>query len=254
ARTKSQLEEVATRAHRLETDVLVIDADVSQAEDVATIADLTLQSYGSIDVLVNAAAIHGPVAHLWESDAENWIAAMHVNLVGTFLCCRAVIPHMIAKKKGKIINFSGGGATSPSPFLSAYGVSKAAVVRLTETLALELQGHHVEVNAIAPGMVDTQIHDDVLAAPGITPELVEPIRRLRENGKGGVPKEVPARLALFLACSRSDGLSGKLIAAPHDDWQAWDKQRIQELMSDAWLTMRRIDEFTLKTLLSKPLV
>ena len=248
ARTKSELERVAKNVERLGSQAMVAAGDVSKPKEVDQIISAAIERYERVDVLVNAAAIHGPIGRLWEVDSEQWIDAVRVNLVGTFLCCRGVIPHMIAGGGGKIINFSGGGATSPSPRLSAYGVSKAAVVRLTETLAAELRDSNVQVNAIAPGMVDTRIHDDVLAAGERAGEHLQEVLRLRQNG-GAVPVELPAELAVFLASRKSDGLSGKLIAAPHDDWRDWNDQRIAELASMPWLTLRRMDEFTLKPFL-----
>jgi NAD(P)-dependent dehydrogenase (short-subunit alcohol dehydrogenase family) len=250
ARTESDVSRVSNEIKNSGGHATPIVGDVSNPNDVARIMHTAIEQYGAIDILVNAAAIHGPIRRLWEADIDSWIMAMQVNLIGTFLCCHAAIPCMISNSAGKIINFSGGGATSPSPYLSAYGVSKAAIVRLTETLAVELADQNIQVNAIAPGMVDTQIHDDILALGNAIPEIAAPIRRLRESGQGGVPKELPAQLAVFLASSASDGLSGKLIAAPHDDWRTWDRTRIADLMSKPWLTLRRVDSHTLKPLLN----
>jgi NAD(P)-dependent dehydrogenase (short-subunit alcohol dehydrogenase family) len=249
ARTTSELENVAAQVKHLGSEGLVASADVSSLHDVDQIVPMALDRYGRVDILVNAAAVHGPIARLWEAETEDWIKAVQINLLGTFFACRQVIPHMIGKGAGKIINFSGGGATSPSPRLSAYGASKAAIVRLTETLAAELAEFNIQVNALAPGLVDTKIHDDILAAGPDAGHLVQDVRRLRENGTGAVPVELAAELAVFLASSRSDGLTGKLIAAPYDGWQEWNQQRIAELMNTPWFTLRRMDDFTLRPLL-----
>jgi len=249
ARTRSELERVAGEVEQLGAEAMVAAADVSKPAEVEQIVGATMNQCGRIDVLVNAAAIHGPIGRLWEVDTERWIDTLRVNLLGTFFCCRAVIPYLIARGGGKIINFSGGGATSPSPRLSAYGVSKAAIVRLTETLAAELKEFNIQVNAIAPGMVDTHIHDDVLEAGERAGEHLQEILWLRERG-GDVPAALPAELAVFLASRKSDDLSGKLIAAPHDDWQHWDDQRIAELARIPWFTLRRMDAFTLEPFLT----
>jgi len=248
SRTESELEEVACKIERIGATVMISQGDVSDPADVDRTVRLTVQRYGTVDLLVNAAAIHGPLGPSWEAEPEAWITALRVNLGGTFLYSRAVLPHMIAKRRGKIINFSGGGATSASPYMSAYGVSKAAVVRLTETIAEEVRSFNIQVNAIAPGMVDTRIHDDVLGASMIVPETKEAVRKLKNGGIGGTPIELPAALALFLASSKADRLSGKLISAPHDDWRSWNEQRIADLMGGSWLALRRIDHFTLKQL------
>jgi 3-oxoacyl-[acyl-carrier protein] reductase len=133
--------------------------------------------------------------------------------------------------------------------LTAYGASKTAVVRLTETLAEEVKPLNIQVNVIAPGMVDTRLQDHLLAAGSLAGELAGRIRKLRQTGEGGVPPERAAALALFLASAAADGLTGKLISAPYDGWESWDAARIAELMAAPWLTLRRIDSFTLKPLM-----
>ncbi len=251
ARTSSQLEQVADRVRELGGEVHILSADVSEREDAAGIVQAALRSYGRIDVLVNAAGIYGPIGPVWDVDADEWIRAMHVNLGGTFLCCQAALPHMIKNRRGKIINFSGGGATSPLPRFTAYGVSKTAIVRLTETLAEEVKEFNIQVNAIAPGAVDTSIQDQVLAAGDRAGDLLERIRKLRETGEGGVPRELPADLVAYLASDESGGLTGKLIAAPYDGWQRWDANRITEVMSAPWFTLRRMDPVTLRPLVGR---
>jgi NAD(P)-dependent dehydrogenase (short-subunit alcohol dehydrogenase family) len=224
---------------------------VSDGAGVMRLVEATLTAYGQIDILVNAAGVYGPIGPVWDVDVDEWIRATQINLFGTFMCCHAVLPHMIERRQGKIVNFSGGGATSPLPRFTAYGVSKTAIVRLTETMAEEAKEHNVQVNAIAPGAVDTRLQDDVLAAGKRAGSLLGRIRKLRETGEGGVPRELPAELALFLASSDSDGLTGKLVAAPHDGWESWDTDRIAELMLAPWFTLRRMDPYTLRPLMGQ---
>jgi 3-oxoacyl-[acyl-carrier protein] reductase len=199
---------------------------------------------------VNAAGVYGPIGRTWEVDPEAWWRAHEINVRGTLLACRAALPAMVAGGHGRIINFSGGGATSPLPRFSAYAASKAAVVRLTETLAEELRDQGITVNAIAPGAVDTRLQDEVIAAGDRAGELYGRMRRLREHGEGGVPAELPAALAVFLATDAAAGITGKLISAPHDGWQSWDAARVRELGESAWLTLRRLDPHTLRPLLA----
>jgi NAD(P)-dependent dehydrogenase (short-subunit alcohol dehydrogenase family) len=247
SRTQAELDQVAAQIKELGGQVQVIPTDVSERGDVTRLIQVTLTAYGQIDILVNAAGVYGPIGPMWDVDVDEWIQAMQINLLGTFMCCHAALPYMIERRRGKIINFSGGGATAPLPRFTAYGVSKTATVRLTETLAEEVKEFNIQVNAVAPGAVDTRLQDRVLAAGERAGDLLARIRKLRETGEGGVPRELPAELVVFLASDDSNGLTGRLIAAPYDGWQSWDAARIAEVMSAPWFTLRRIDPFTLKS-------
>jgi len=251
SRTRTELDALAQRIIAAGGRAEIVAGDLSKEEVAKQVIDVALAQYGQIDILVNAAGIYGPIGRVAEVDPEAWLKTVEVNLFGTFLCCRAALRHMITRRQGKIINFSGGGATSPLPCFGAYAASKTAVVRLTETLAEECRSFNIQVNAIAPGMVDTRLQDEVLAAGERSGELLEKVRRMREAGQGWVPVDVPASLALFLASSRSDGLTGKLIAAPHDGWESWDRERIAELIQLPWFTLRRLDLLTLQPLLGQ---
>jgi NAD(P)-dependent dehydrogenase (short-subunit alcohol dehydrogenase family) len=251
ARTASELAQVEARVRAAGGAAVAIPTDVSSPPDVSRLVQRAVDAYGHVDVLVNAAGILGPVGPLWEADPEAWKRAVEVNLYGTFLCCRAVVPHMMQRRRGKIVNFSGGGAASPLPRMAAYGASKAAVVRLTETLAEELKPYNIAVNAIAAGLVDTRLLDPVLAAQERGGDQFARVRRLRDTGEGGVPAELPAALALWLASDASHGLTGKLISAPYDGWRDWDERRIVALKASPWFTLRRIDHATLRPLIDK---
>ncbi len=250
ARTENELAQTARQIEGAGGCAEYLVADVSAQADVARVVEHGLARFGHIDILVNCAGTYGPIGPLAEIEVEAWIKAVQVNLFGTFMMCRAVLPHMIERRSGKLINFSGGGAASPLPRFSAYGVSKAAVVRLTETLAQEVKAFNIQVNAIAPGAVDTRLQDAVLAAGEKAGPIASSLQRLRQTGEGGVKPELPARLALFLASAESNGLSGKLISAPHDPWQEWGA-RGEELSASPMYTLRRMDPFTLKPLISK---
>lgn len=250
ARTVSELERTAEKVRQSGGKVQFIQADVSNQRDVTRMVDETVKAYGVVEILVNAAGVYGPIGQLVEVDLDEWVSALQVNLIGTLYSCRAVLPYMIGQRRGKMINFSGGGASSPLPRFTAYGVSKTAVVRLTETLAEEVKPYGIDVNAIAPGMVDTRLQDAVLAAGDRAGELFSRIKRLRETGESGTPPGLAAELAVFLASADSDGLTGKLISAPHDPWREW-KGKGTELSASPMFTLRRMDPFTLRPLLGK---
>jgi NAD(P)-dependent dehydrogenase (short-subunit alcohol dehydrogenase family) len=139
---------------------------------------------------------------------------------------------------GKIINMSGGGAAYPRPRFSAYSASKAAVVRLTETLSEEVKEFNIQVNAIAPGAVNTRMLEQVLVAGQDAGEKALTEAK-RQKEAGGVPLDVPATLAVFLASDDSNGMTGRLISAVWDDWQGMAK-RIPDILSSDMYTLRRI--------------
>ena len=250
SRTASELAQTEAKVRDAGGSAASIAGDVSSPSDVSNVVRRAIDAYHRIDVLVNAAGILGPVGPLWEADPEAWKRTIEVNLYGTFLCCRAVLPHMIERRRGHIVNFSGGGAASPVPRMAAYGASKAAVVRFTETLAEEVKPSNIRVNAVAAGMVDTRLLDPVLAAGERGGVQFQRVRRLRDTGEGGVPAELPAALAVWLASDEAHGLTGKLISAPYDGWRGWDERRITALNGTPWFTLRRLDHATLRPLIN----
>jgi NAD(P)-dependent dehydrogenase (short-subunit alcohol dehydrogenase family) len=153
---------------------------------------------------------------------------------------------MKTRRQGKIINLSGGGAAGPRPRFSAYAASKAALVRVTETLAVELKPYNIQVNAVAPGAVNTQMLDEVLAAGEKAGAEYHQAQERARNG--GTPVELVCELVKFLASSASGNLTGKLISAPHDPWREWE-DRAEELNDTPMFTIRRLDPFTIKPLI-----
>jgi NAD(P)-dependent dehydrogenase (short-subunit alcohol dehydrogenase family) len=221
-------------------DIICIPTDVSKGQSVRNMVEQTICQYGHIDILVNSAGIQAPIGPLIKVDIEEWINNVHINFIGTVLCCKYVLPFMVSKKKGKIINMSGGGATGARPNFSAYACSKTAIVRFTEILALEVKDQGIEVNCVAPGAVNTNMLKEIIDAGDLAgdKELKEAKDRL---GKGGIPPKVPAELVLFLASEESNGITGKLISAPWDNWKSLDFQNRLRFDSD-FGTLRRIDD------------
>ncbi len=188
---------------------------------------------------MNNAGVYGPIGPIETVDWEEWTQAININLFGTVLMCREVIPILRARGYGKIINLSGGGATAPLPRFSAYAASKAAVVRLTETFAEELRDARVDVNAIAPGALNTRLLDQVIEAGPERAGAQFHARALKQQQEGGTALDQGADLAVFLASTASDGISGRLLSAVWDDWAALPAQRDTLAKSDVY-TLRRI--------------
>lgn len=219
--------------------VLAQPCDVADKAQVEALVAATVEAFGRVDVLVTNAGMYGPMGGIESVDWDEWKRAIEVNLYGTILPARAVIPHMKANGGGKIVNISGGGATSPLPNISAYAASKAAVVRMTETLAGELAEYHIDVNAVAPGALNTSLQDQLLdAGPDVVGEkLYRKIQQVRDGG--GAPLEIGAALCVFLGSDASDGISGRLLSAIWDDW-ADLPNHADELQGSDVYTLRRI--------------
>lgn len=226
-------------------------ADVRRWDQIKHLIHEAERHSGPIDVLVNATGVVTPIGPLVNVDPGDWGDSVQVNLIGAFHLCRAVAPHMSERRRGKIILFSGGGATAPFPRFSAYAAAKAGVVRLAETLAEEMKDLNVQVNAVAPGLVDTQLQDAVIAAGPSAGAQLKRVKDARETGAGSVPVELVAQLAVFLASAESGTLTGKLISAPHDPWREW-QARGEELNATPLFTLRRLDPFTLATVAEAP--
>ena len=233
--TGKELEGLATPDQRILTGT----CDVSSAEDVETLFGQIERTLGTVDVLVNNAGVYGPKGSSETVDFASWRRAIEINLFGTFLPTRLAVRRMKQKGRGKIINLSGGGATSPMPRISAYAASKAAVVRLTETLAEELREFSIDVNAVAPGALNTRLLDEILeAGPSVVGNTFFE-KALKQRDSGGAPLERAARLCVYLASTESDGITGKLISAQWDPWENLHQFRDQIAKSDVY-TLRRI--------------
>ena len=191
------------------------------------------------DVLINNAAIQGPIGPFWQTSSEEWRNCIDLNLVTPIELCRAVVPGMLEAGKGKIINLSGGGAATPRPGFSAYAAAKAALVRFTETLAVELKGTGIDVNCVAPGAMPTKLLQSVLDAGEERVGSNEFKSALRANSTGQEAIEKAVALCRYLASSDSDGITGKLISAVWDPW-AHLQLHADDLENSDIYTLRRI--------------
>lgn len=246
ARDGAKLAEVAAQINGRGGRAITVAGDVADAKTSATAVKEARRTLGDIDILVNAAGIQPPIGLFADNCLEAWERAIQVNLMGPVRVIHAVLPGMMARRQGKIINFSGGGATGPRPNFSAYAASKAALVRLTETLAVELKPYNIQVNAVAPGAVNTQMLDEILVAGEKAGAEYHQAQERARNG--GTPMELVCKLVLFLASPACGGLTGKLISAPHDPWRSWEG-RAEEINASPMYCLRRMDPFTLSPLI-----
>lgn len=217
----------------------IVPADVSRPDEMERLVSATLNKLGGLDIVVANAGIYGPKGPIEAVDWDEWRQAIDINLHGTVLTCRAVLPYLKERRKGKIIVLSGGGATKPMPFLSAYAASKAAVVRFAETLAEEVADYGIDVNTIAPGALNTRLLDEVLEAG---PEKVGAAfykASLKQKAAGGDSLGRGAELCVYLASPASDGITGKLISAKWDPWHELSRNLDDLRQSDVY-TLRRI--------------
>jgi NAD(P)-dependent dehydrogenase (short-subunit alcohol dehydrogenase family) len=234
-RAQSEILSIAGNGQRIEK----FTADISIPDDVHKLVRYSLELFNRVDILVNNAGVYGPKGRIEEIEWAEWIQALQINLIGCVLLCREILPSFKEQRSGKIIQLSGGGATSPMPMLSAYAVSKAAIVRFVETLAEEVRDYHIDVNAIAPGALNTRLLEEILEAG---PEKVGQVfyeRSIKQKQEGGTPFKKGADLAVFLASTASNGITGKLISAVWDPWEDLP-EHIDDLKKSDIYTLRRI--------------
>jgi 3-oxoacyl-[acyl-carrier protein] reductase len=193
-RTREQVEAVAS-----DIGGLALVGDVSRADDVATWVERTELELGPIDLLVANAGISGPREPTWEADVARWWHTLEVNVLGVHLSCRAVIPGMLERGRGRIVITGSGAAYLPGSRQTAYPASKAAVCRYGEVLANELRDR-IPVFFFSPGLVKTDMTDD--SFPDDAP---------------WTPPELAPQLVRVLASGRADALAGRYLHAEHDD-------------------------------------
>lgn len=241
ARDSAKLDVAVAEVRTLATGSQIVDgvvADVSDEDAVHGVAARAFALFPQVEVLVNNAGIYGPMGTIEQVEWREWVRAIEINLYGSVLMSRALVPHMRAHRYGKIIQLSGGGATNPLPSISAYAASKAAIVRFAETLAEETRDDRIDVNSIAPGPLNTRLLEQVIVAG---PEKVGDAfyaRSLQQKEQGGAPLDRGAALAVFLGSAASDGITGKLLSAIWDPWETLSERR-SDLADDVY-TLRRI--------------
>jgi 3-oxoacyl-[acyl-carrier protein] reductase len=223
ARSREQLDETAALIQRAGGQAIAIPTDVADGLAVEQMVTMTVQQFGPPDLLVNNAGLANKEAAVWELAADEWWRVLEVNVRGPFLCARAVLPSMLARQSGRIINVASNGGGRPMPTASAYSVSKAALLRLTDCLAAMVVGRGVSIFGISPGLVHTEMTDTVSLFKDI-PEAE------------WAPPERAAELCAFLATGAADRLSGRYIHVADDVRDML--RRIDEIEANDWYTLR----------------
>ncbi len=233
-----QSELLRSRCHD-DQEAHIFWADLQLPDSVLAIVQAVECVWNGVDVLVNNAAILGPVGRLWENDWQAWQDTLRVNLLAPVELCRVLIPAMISRGGGKIINLSGGGATAPRPRFSAYATAKAGLVRFSEVLAAEVRDANIQVNCVAPGALNTALNQAVLDAGPECAGADEYARAVDLAQKEETTPTRAADLVAFLASPAADGVTGRLLSAV---WDPWDKlaEHLDELNDSDIFTLRRI--------------
>ena len=214
--------------------------DVANWEQVARSAAEVDATWPHVDGLIACAGVQGEVGPLVRTDPQRWSETVRINLDGTYYTVRAFHAALQrAPRRAKIICFSGGGATKPRLNFSAYGVAKTGVVRLVETLAEELKNEPFDVNAVAPGAINTRLTDEVIQLGPERAGAAEYAAAVKQKATGGASLEKAIGLVEWLLSPASDGISGRLLSAPWDPWPTLGEHVAQVRASDVY-TLRRI--------------
>jgi len=233
-RSKAEIDLARLEIEQNGGNALRIRADVTDPEQLGVAVDRARVAFGtSIDILICAAGVAGPLSSFMESPVKSWTEAIQINLLGVMHSCRAVLPSMIDRRSGKILVIACDSDTQPKLNFSAYETSKTAVVRFVECVAIELMEHNVQINCFDPGAAYTNLTDEIIrAADHLEPRVVAAAKETRRTG--GVPPEVQLEHVTFLASESSNHVTGKLIHVTDD----WKKLRDAHLKPDS-LALRR---------------
>jgi len=214
--------------------------DVAAWPEVERVAGEIAAAWPYVDGLVTCAGIQGELGPAVTANPERWSATVRANLDGTYYSLRAFHAQLArAPRRAKVVCLSGGGATKARANFSAYAAAKTGVVRLVETIAEELRDQPIDVNAIAPGAINTRLTDEVIALGAAVVGAAEYQAALKQKAAGGGSLARAIGLVEWLLSPASDGISGRLLAAPWDPWATLGHQAAKLAETDIY-TLRRI--------------
>ena len=215
--------------------------DISSESQIKLFFSKYRKNFSTLNGLINAAAVQPPIGNFIDNSSVAWSENLKINLFGSLNMIRYAIPLLKNNNHNKIINFSGGGATSARPGFSAYAVSKTGIVKMTEILASELKKYLIDINVVAPGAVNTRMLKEILDSREKITELEYDYALDREKTGGDPPNKI-YELCEFLLSIKSNGISGKFISAV---WDPWIKKSFQEKLKkdENFATLRRIDGY-----------
>ena len=212
ARSGDALEAVADEIKALGNKALAVPADISDRSQVSAMAERVRENFGHVEILVNNAAILGPIEHVRRVDPSEWIRTIEIDLIGVFNVTQSVLPFMIFQQYGHIINISSGASVHPRRGWSAYSASKAGVDQFSRVLALEVADFNILVNVVYPGVVATEMQEELRNTPPERWDLEQSdlFRKLYEEDRL-LPPEEPARLIAWLAGPEGASVNGAIL-------------------------------------------
>ena len=235
ARTADQLDGTVALVEGAGGRAAAFPADVTDQQAIERVVTQVEEQLGPVDLLVNNAGAPTPLGPLWETDPGDWWRCIDVNLRGPFLCSRAVLPGMVTRRRGRIVTTASATGLGPWPNVSAYAISKCAVMRFSENLAAEAQEHGISAFSISPGFVRTSMVEAKIASSEDEKWLGAVFRNALAAGHD-VPPERAADLVVLLASGQADALTGCVVSV-HDDLPGMVR-RAEEIQQGELYTLR----------------
>lgn len=242
ARNKEDLENIADlyiESAKSDQKINYYSSDLSNPEGIPDLMNTIRDDAGDPNILINNAAIQGPIGPLQTNDWDQWQACLNVCLLAPVMLCRGFLPAMMNRNYGRIVNISGGGATSPRPNFSSYATAKCGLVRFSETLAKETESFNITVNCVSPGAMNSGLTKQILSAGKEFAGTNEFETAQRIASEGPLTERRAADLVHFLTTDTCSGISGKIISAVWDRWESLP-DHVRKLDGSDVYTLRRI--------------